>query len=580
MSIREKTLLSIVITILFLFLLIYGTSETLLLGSFANLEENLVLQNVNRAKLALSSDIDQINSTLGDWAPWNATYTFINDRNQKYIDQNLNIESLANLRLNLILFLDPSGKLVFAKAVDLQAGKELPIPPNLLSNLFSKGSLICHNESDMFKGIVLLPEGPLLISSQPILTSTWQGPVRGTLIMGRYFDSELEHLSELTQLPLFSRRIDDANLPTDFAAAQSHLSIEKPVLIKSLSQDSIAGYALIKDVYGDPSLIIRVNMPRDIYQQGRSTIYRFYLFILFIGLSITALSLLLLDKNVLSRIGRLGLNVRNIGLCGDISPRVQVDGDDEISSLAAMINEMLDRIDRAEGELRISARLAAIGEMALMVGHDLSNPLQAIMTSVYLAKEKLNKYSLQNQKDPMMQDILFALSSIEKQSNYMSEILSDLHDFTRPLNPKIVDIDILSFVKKVIAMMKIPKNIEVQTEIEGGLTWKGDPTMMERVLVNLINNAIQAMPDAGKLIVAVTGSEEGTVLKIKDTGTGIPPELISKVFTPLFTTKSRGIGMGLVIVKRLVEAQGGSINMESVMGKGTVAIIRMPNRKT
>ena len=105
---------------LLLVFILYGTSETFLLGSFANLEERMILQNVDRAQLALSSDIDQLNSTLGDWAPWNDTYAFMMDRNQRYIDANLNVATLANLRLNLILFIDTNGQLVFAKAVNLQ----------------------------------------------------------------------------------------------------------------------------------------------------------------------------------------------------------------------------------------------------------------------------------------------------------------------------------------------------------------------------------------------------------------------------------------------------------------------------
>ena len=229
MSIRKQTLFIIFCTMLLLVFILYGTSETFLLGSFAILEERMILQNVDRAQLALSSDIDQLNSTLGDWAPWNETYTFMMDRNQRYIDANLNVATLANLRLNLILFIDTNGQLVFAKAVNLQTRKELPVPHNLLNNLFSKGSFVCRTESDMSKGIILLPEGALLISSQPILTSEWKGPVRGTLIMGRYLDSELMYLSEMTQLPLVSHRSNDTNLSSDFAAAQSSLSKEKPL---------------------------------------------------------------------------------------------------------------------------------------------------------------------------------------------------------------------------------------------------------------------------------------------------------------------------------------------------------------
>lgn len=361
MTIRKTALLIIFATTLFLVLLLYGISETFFLGSFANLEDRTVLQNVDRAQLALSSDIDQLNSTETDWASWNETYAFIMDRNHNYITANLNTETLTNLRLNLMLFIDSSGQLVFAKMMNLDARKEMPIPQNLLKNLFKKGSLICRNESDMFKGIALLPEGSLLISSQPILTSEGNGPVRGTLIIGRYLDSELTHLSELTQLPLACQRINDSNMSSDFAAVRSSILNGKPVLVNPLSENSIAGYALIKDIYGDPALILRVDLQRDIYRQGQSAVYYLSIYILLIGLIFAIVILFLLDKTFLSRIGSLVLDVRNIGLSGDVSMRIPVAGKDELSSLSCNINEMLDKIYQSEVELKRSKeRLASL----------------------------------------------------------------------------------------------------------------------------------------------------------------------------------------------------------------------------
>lgn len=551
-----------------------------MLRNFANLEEHMTLQNVDRVQLALSSDIDQLNSTVSDWAPWDDTYNFMLDRNQNYINRNLDVETLSNLRLNLILLIGPSGQLVFAKALDFQAKSELPVPQNLLNNLFSKGTLACHNESDGFKGIVLLPEGPLLISSQPILTGAWKGPVRGTLIMGRYLDSELKHLSELTQLPLNSSRINGVNMSPDFAAAQSVLSKERPVLIKPLSENSIAGYTLVQDVYADPALILRADMPRDIYRQGQTTNYYHFLFILLNGLIFAAVILLLLDRTVLSRIGRLSSDVGNIGLSGGVSTRVQVSGKDELSSLADMINNMLEKIDKSEGKLRKSERLATIGKTAVMVGHDLRNPLQTIVVTTYLVKAKIDRLSTQERMNLENQGILEDLNTIDKQSNYMNKIVSDLQDYARPLSPEIMDIDLQHFVKHVLAGVRIPEDIEVQTKIEDELTWEADPTMMERVLTNLVTNAVQAMPNGGNLIITSTSSKEDTTLNITDTGEGIHPDHISKIFDPLFTTKSKGMGMGLVVSKRLVESQGGSLNISSVVGKGTMVEIRMPSRKT
>ena len=116
----------------------------------------------------------------------------------------------------------------------------------------------------------------------------------------------------------------------------------------------------------------------------------------------------------------------------------------------------------------------------------------------------------------------------------------------------------------------------MQMEIEDGLTWKIDLTMMTRVLTNLICNAIQAMPQGGKLTIASTRTEGEVVLTIKDTGVGISPEIMPKLFKPLFTTKAKGMGFGLVVAKRLLEAQGGNLNINSEVDKGTVVVIRMP----
>lgn len=397
--------------------------------------------------------------------------------------------------------------------------------------------------------------------------------------MGRYLKSELKHLSELSQLPLNYSIVNGVNMSSDFVTAQSAISKGRPVLIKPSSENSIAGYTLIQDVYGDPALILRADMPRDIYRQGQATNYYHFLFILLNGLIFAAVTLLLLDRTVLSRIGQLSSNVRNIGLSGDVSTRVQLSGKDELASLAGMINDMLGKIDESEGKLRRNEQLAAIGKTAVMVGHDLRNPLQTIVVTTYLAKAKIDSLNPKERRNLENQGIMEDLKTIDKQSNYMNKIVSDLQDYARPLSPEIMDIDLHTFVKHVLAGVRIPEDVEVQTEIEDRLTWEVDPTMMERVLTNLVTNAVQAMPKGGKLVIAGASSEEDTILNITDTGEGINPENISKIFDPLFTTKSKGMGMGLVVSKRLVESQGGSLNISSEIGKGTVAVVKMPIRK-
>jgi signal transduction histidine kinase len=213
-----------------------------------------------------------------------------------------------------------------------------------------------------------------------------------------------------------------------------------------------------------------------------------------------------------------------------------------------------------------------------MIGHDLRNPLQAIVTTTFLARSKVESLAVPEKDGRLRQSVLDDLQTIEEQLVYMNKIVSDLRDYARPLRPEMTQVHLISFMKKVLSNMRMPENIEVHMEIEEGLNWEVDTTMMKRVLINLITNAVQAMPQGGLLTVAATRSDEDMVLTLKDSGAGIPPEILPEIFHPLFTTKAKGMGLGLAVVKRLSEAQGGDISIESEMGIGTTVVIRMSSK--
>ena len=592
MEIRKKTLLIIFATTLFLVLILYGISETFFLASFANLEDHEVLKNVDRARLALSSDIDQLNSTERDWAAWNDTYAFIMDRNQNYISANLNADVLFNLRLNLILFVDSSGQLVFARMVNPETKRETPVPQNFLKNLFKKGTLVCRNESDMFKGVVLLPEGSLIISSQPILTSEGNGPVRGTLIMGRYLDSELKHLIEVTQLPLVSQRINDSNMSSDFVAAQSSILKGKPVFVNPVSENSIAGYALVKDIYGDPALILRVDLPRDIYSQGQSAIYYFSIYILLIGLIFAIMILLLLDKTFLTRIDRLILDVRNIGLSGDVSMRIPVSGKDELSILSCNINDMLDKIDQSDRELRkahdelemrvkerteeLAGRNTEMERFIYTVSHDLRTPLISVSGLLGFLKQDAENGDLEQ----MNADLRIANEAVKNMDQLLSETL-ELSRVGRVVNPpedvpfgKIVEDALKQTSEKIRSSgckVSVSENLPVVHV---------DQMRITEVLVNLIENSLkymglQANPE---IEVGQRIDGKGRIFFVRDNGIGIDHSQHDKVFELFYKVdkKSEGTGVGLAIVKRIIEVHGGRIWIESELGKGCTICFTLP----
>ncbi len=223
-------------------------------------------------------------------------------------------------------------------------------------------------------------------------------------------------------------------------------------------------------------------------------------------------------------------------------------------------------------QLQDAQRLATIGETATMVGHDLRNPLQAIVNLIFIMDEMLDKAP----PFPEKEDMQGIHRRIEQNANYMNKIVSDLTDFARPLVPNLTDVSVVEVVKDAMANIKIPVNIKTGLRIHEDLRAKIDPLMMIRVLTNLITNAVQAMPEGGCIEVGAFKRDGKLTLKVTDTGIGISEKVAEMLFIPLRAHKSKGMGMGLPVVKRMVEAHNGTITYSTAEGKGTTFIIGIP----
>jgi PAS domain S-box-containing protein len=226
-----------------------------------------------------------------------------------------------------------------------------------------------------------------------------------------------------------------------------------------------------------------------------------------------------------------------------------------------------------ETKMQEQQRLAAIGATAGMVGHDIRNPLQAITSDVYLAKTELASTLETDEKKNMLE----SLTEIEKNIDYINKIVQDLQDYARPLNPNPGEADLKLIIEKLLQKNDIPKNIAVSLQVEDeARKFVADADYLNRIFYNLIINAVQAMPKGGKLNIHVYKEANDVVITIKDTGVGIPKEIQEKMFTPMFTTKAKGQGFGLPVIKRMTEALGGTVSFESEEGKGTKFIIDLP----
>ncbi len=224
--------------------------------------------------------------------------------------------------------------------------------------------------------------------------------------------------------------------------------------------------------------------------------------------------------------------------------------------------------ERMQKQLENAQRLAVIGELAASVGHDLRNPLTAIKGASYYLKMKLS--SKMNKKSKEM------LNIIENDIQYSNKIINDLLDFSKDIHLNRAKTSVKSIVEETLAKMEFPKKVKIIDLTNKDDEALVDATQMSRVFQNIIKNAIEAMPKGGQLQIMSEKVSHSLKITFRDTGIGISKENMSKLGSPLFTTKAKGVGMGLAICKRLTEAHGGSLSIESREGAGTSVTVTVP----
>ena len=240
--------------------------------------------------------------------------------------------------------------------------------------------------------------------------------------------------------------------------------------------------------------------------------------------------------------------------------------------LEEMVEERTRKLRESQERLLKSERLAAIGELATMVGHDLRNPLTSLQNACYYLKMKFGA-----SKDEKLRKIF---EVADREINYSNNIIKDLLDFSRVKKPELKKVDLILSIQDALAQLKFPENIKITSNFSEGPTIEADPDQLRRVFQNIALNGIQAMPDGGELTVSTRKNSDFVEVTFMDTGVGISEENMDKLFTPLFTTKAQGVGLGLAICKNLVEAHNGRIEVRSKVGEGSTFTVKLPIHQT
>ena len=273
---------------------------------------------------------------------------------------------------------------------------------------------------------------------------------------------------------------------------------------------------------------------------------------------------------------------------GNLSARVTVKSRDELGVLSESFNSMISSLEQLGTELQIQheqqiqrmEKMASLGELSSSIAHEIKNPLAGISAAIQVLSSELKLEETHGE----------VVTEITQQLKRMDKNIKDLLSFARPAEPKFMvsDLhDVINRAKFYIKQRAEKQNVRIEEDLEPEIpNILIDPQQMQQVFLNVMLNAVQAMPEGGYLSLASrvagnSGNNNGKEVEISitDTGVGIPPDQLNKIFKPFFTTKYRGTGLGLSISRTIVENHGGKLIVESEKGRGTTISIALPMRE-
>jgi signal transduction histidine kinase len=593
MLLTKKTILIILGIMVPFIVIVYFLMDNIFFNGFANLEKSETEKSLVRGENAIEARLSSLDSLTEDWANWDDTYFYAQNEDPAYIDNNMMDQTFSSIRLNLMMIFNQQDRLLFSKAYDFNQSREIPIPAELQTKMFEDefpGIL----DGQTLSGIVLTAEYPLLIVSKPILDNYGEGPAMGIIVTGIIIDKTMiEEISETTDLSFTVYRINDPASPADFIAAGEYLIASQSSYILPMENNRIGGYGLLMDIYKNPALVFKVDLPRNITTEGRRVIG--YINTIFLGLSVIfiVLFIFILRRLIISRIITLDKTVQTITKTGDTTRRIVVPGQDELSHLSLNINSMLTSLEQADREVKalyeqekkhreeLEIEADARTQFINVLAHELRTPLTPLLVSVEMIQE------MYRSKPGSIQFKIAstALSSVNALRSRLEELL-DLARFSRgaiKLNLHLIDTS--AFLEAAVLRYMpafVQKRQNLLMEIPSGLpAANADTSRIEQVIINLLSNAGKYSPMSSTIVFRASVHSENLLVEVEDEGIGVPPEEQSKLFTPYHRAQQDrqsypGIGLGLAVSSQIVQAHGGKIWVESQRGKGSTFKFTLP----
>lgn len=596
----------------------------IVLPGFDEAEREQARDDLARCTQALEHDCDYVSRSAADYARWDATYAFIDDRNGEYVAANLIPETFENLRINLLAFVHTDGTMVWGE-VRSDGGEQVLDAADLLRELArADHALVAHADSDSrTRGVLMTSLGPMLVGSHPITTSQGEGPIRGAVIMGRLFDEEaVRELAARTRVSTVVWPV--AAVPPQDRAALEHLYRARTTWILDQQGSVLHGYTLVRDVFGAPALLLRADIPRTISSHGRAAAGLGMVSSLIGGAAICLGMWIVLARLVLKPLGQVTAHAVRVGARDDLGSRLRMKKNDEIGTLAREFDRMVERLAESRAQMLAVARQAGQAEVATNVLHNVGNVLTSMNVSANLVREKLNQSEIPTlgRATQMLADHQADLSAFlthDERGRALPSFLIELSRFLaqeRDLMLREMQSlsDALEHIRRVVSMQQVhARNVtlietaELDKVVEQALALAGevcggrkvqvvrhlelteavpiDRHKLLQILVNLIRNAQQALHESHQstpqITIALTRvpGPEGDVLRVTvaDNGGGISAENLPKIFNLGFSTRPDGHGFGLHSAANLAREMGGSLSASSEgPGRGAAFTLEIP----
>jgi signal transduction histidine kinase len=585
MNLQSKATLTITSVLIALVIIFTIVLKTLLMGGFLSLEQANVDDNMQRVQKLLQHEENNLSRLVVDWAIWDDAYRFVQNHNQQFIDSNLMAPTYEANDIDVILFANRRGQVVYGREYNDETGELEAINPALLRRFTVDSRFMrIHQEQDTVSGLLTTTNKTYLIAVSPVLKSDNSGVSPGIMVMAKRVDTGfIKRLQNILRLDLsihMNQQLEGEPGHEVLQAIESHGGVYK----KTIDSDRVSGYGLANDVFGIPALIYQIDMKRDIYQQGLSTNRYLIAATLVMAFIITILISVLIRKLVVNKIAAIKRRLKQLENNYDSITRLQDLGHDEIGDLSQTINDLLEKFKRTADDLGAAREVAerssqAKTEFLSQLSHELRTPLNSIIGFAELSS--IGPMELTTREN--IEQILHA-------GKHLLGLIEDLLDISKlelgkfEIGEECVNLEaLIDDCIGLVTPLARENDISLSSDCPDAeqIFISADYKRLKQVLVNLLTNAIKYNWPGGSVMVACRSREQGLVcIEVKDNGRGIAADMLELIFEAYERGNGKqlsvaGSGIGLSISRKLILAMGGRIGVTSEEGKGSTFWIEL-----